>query len=46
MLKQVMSDVAKERLKMKATQVFPLEKIREAHRMLHSNKIGKIVIKF
>lgn len=40
-----MSDIAKERLKMKGTTIFPLEKIREAHRMLESKKIGKIVIK-
>lgn len=44
-LRQVLNDISKGRLKVKINQTFPLEQIREAHNCLESNKIGRIVIK-
>lgn len=47
-LSQVLDNVAKEIIDVKIEHIFPLEKIREAHRHLHGTSkptVGKIVIR-
>lgn len=40
-----MQDLVKETVDIKIEQIFPLEKIREAHRCLQQIGIGKIIVK-